>query len=121
MLTDASLPDHRFGGSDVGALIATVEVERLGVRSPIYGRLEALSANLHVERCHGCPSHELFLSRPLVVRDRALPKGATMSLRIASSTAALIVTGLGLSLLTSAAHMPQQLSSIPPLHVHFAG
>ncbi|MEE7459037.1 hypothetical protein MPAR168_08340 [Methylorubrum populi] len=49
-----------------------------------------------------------------MIRDRALLKGATMSLHIASVTAALVVTALGLSLLTSAAHMPQQMSSVSP-------
>ncbi|ARO53364.1 hypothetical protein B2G69_03795 [Methylorubrum zatmanii] len=59
-----------------------------------------------------------------MVRDRALSKGATMSLHIASVTAALIVTALGLSLLTSAAHMPEQMSSgTPPaaISAHLAG
>ncbi|MGN7127717.1 hypothetical protein ACTHQZ_25345 [Methylorubrum thiocyanatum] len=47
-----------------------------------------------------------------------------MSLHIASVTAALIVTALGLSLLTTAAHMPEQMSSValpPALSVHLAG
>ncbi|WP_455986309.1 hypothetical protein [Methylorubrum extorquens] len=46
-----------------------------------------------------------------------------MSLHIASVTAALIVTALGLSLLTSAAHMPRQMSSLPPaaISAHLAG
>ena len=47
-----------------------------------------------------------------MVRDRALSKGAIMSLHLASVSAALIVTALGLSLLTSAAHMPGQMSSV---------
>jgi hypothetical protein len=38
--------------------------------------------------------------------------GATMSLHIASVTAALIVTALGLDLRTRAAHMPWQKSSV---------
>ncbi|OHV17885.1 hypothetical protein BK022_02810 [Methylorubrum extorquens] len=64
-----------------------------------------------------------ILPRLQIIRGRVLSKGAIMSLHIASAAGALIVTALGLSLLTCAAHMPEQMSPLPPaaISAHLAG